>query len=83
MSLFTTKSPVQSKLLPVEIILRRLDTLTTMELFVDKAASRTLLPRVDGQVVEAKLVALILTCTVGTELTAKGFFIDNDAKTAQ
>ena len=49
-----------------------------MELFVDEATSRTLLPRVDGQVVEAKLVALILTCTVGTELTAKGYFIDND-----
>ena len=60
-----------------------LDTLTTMELLVDKAASRTLLPRVDGQVVEAKLGALILTCTVGMEWTAKGYFIDNDAKTAQ
>ena len=54
-----------------------------MELFVDEAASRTLLPRVDCQVVEPKLVALILTCTVGVELTAKGYFIDNDAKTAQ
>ena len=54
-----------------------------MELFVDEAASRTLLPGVDGQVVEAKLVALILTCTVEIELTAKGCFIDNDAKTAQ
>ena len=49
-----------------------------MELFVDEAASRTLLPRVDGQVVEAKLVALILTCTVGIELTTRGYFIDND-----
>ena len=54
-----------------------------MELFVDEAASRTLLPRVDGQVVEAKLVAMILTCTVGMELNAIGCFIDNDAKTAQ
>ena len=49
-----------------------------MELFVDEAASRTLLPRVDGQVVEAKLVALLLTCTVGMELNAKGYFSDND-----
>ena len=47
-----------------------LDTLTTMELFVDEAASRTLLPRVDGQVVEPALVALFLTCTVGMEWTA-------------
>ena len=54
-----------------------------MELFVDEAVSRTLLPRVDGQVVEAKLVAMILTCTVGMELNARGCFIDNDAKTAQ
>ena len=82
-SLFATKSPVQSKLLPVEIILRLLDTLTTMELFVDEALSRALLPRVGCQVVEAKLVALMLTCTVGIEWTAKGYFIDNDAKTAQ
>ena len=49
-----------------------------MELFVDKAASRTLLPRVDGQVVDAKLVALILTCTVGMEWTARGYFIDDE-----
>ena len=54
-----------------------------MELFVDEAASRTLLPRVDRQVVEAELVAMLITCTVGMELTAKGCFIDNDAKTAQ
>ena len=49
-----------------------------MELFVDEASPRTLLPRVDCQVVEAKLVALILTCTVGMELIVTGYFIDND-----
>ena len=74
---------ISSKLPPVQIIVDLLDTSTAMELFVDKASSRTLLPRVDGQVVEPKLVALILTCTVGMELNARGCFIDNDAKTAQ
>ena len=54
-----------------------------MELFVDEATSRILLPWVGRQVVEPELVALILTCTVGMEWTAKGCFIDNDAKTAQ
>ena len=55
-----------------------LDTMTTMELFVDEASSRTLLPRVDCQVVEAKLVAMMFTCNVGIEWTARGYFIDND-----
>ena len=49
-----------------------------MELFVDEAASRTLLPRVDRQVVEAKHVALLVTCTVGIEWTAEDYFIDTD-----
>ena len=64
------------KLPPVHVKVDLLDKLTTMELFVDEAVSRTLLPRVDGQVVEAKLVALILACTVGIDLTAKNYFKD-------
>ena len=52
-----------------------------MELFVDEAVSRTLLPRVDGQVVEAKLGALILTCTLRIKVEPKKystFFIKNN-----
>ena len=75
MCLITTKSSVQSKLLPVEIILRRLDTLTTMKLFVDEAASRTLLPRVDRQVVGAKLGALMLAWTLRIKMEPKQFLI--------
>ena len=52
---------VQSYFPPVQIVLP-LIVAKTMELTIDKALPQALLPRVDGQVVEAEAVAMILTC---------------------
>ena len=46
---------------PVHIVLPR-NAIIVMALTIDEALPQALLPRVDGQVVEAKQGALILTC---------------------
>ena len=51
---------VQSHFPPVQIEL--LLIVSIMELTIDEALPQPLLPRVDGQVVEAKHVALMLAC---------------------
>ena len=51
---------VQSLFPPVQIVL--LLIVSIMELAIDEALPLALLPGVDGQVVEAKPVALMLSC---------------------
>ena len=55
------KCIVQSLFPPVQIVLPLIVS-NMMELTIDEALPQPLLPRVDGQVVEAKHVALILSC---------------------
>ena len=52
---------VQFHFPPIHIVLQR-SAIIVMALTIDEALPQALLPRVDGQVVEAKLGALILTC---------------------
>ena len=53
---------LQSHFPPVQIVLQLIDS-NMMELTIDESLPQALLPRVDGQVVEAKRVALPLACT--------------------
>ena len=57
---------MQSHFPPVQIVPPP-PFVSTMELTIDEALPQALLPRVDGQVVEAKLVALILACIIDNQ----------------
>jgi len=52
---------MESTFPPVQIALL-LIVISTMELTIDETLPQPLLPRVDGQVVKAKLGALMLAC---------------------